>query len=416
MPFRSEAIEEQQRAALRRQRRLATGLLVAMALLFFVTWRVPAPPLWVQLLAAASEAALVGGLADWFAVTALFRHPFGIPIPHTAIVPRNKDRIGDNLGSFVERHFLQPDLLAAKLHSLDLGRRISAWLSVQENAERLARRAAAALPLLLHSLDDAALREFLRRTLRDQMRAANLAPPLGRLLQVMVEARHHQYLFDRALLLATETLMRHEERIYAKVSEKSGWWIPPSIDRTIARKLLTGIYELLEELADHDHEARIGFDRAVHELIDRLQHSTELHDRIDALKHELVENPAVQTYLTTVVTELRRLLIEDIAQPDSRLVTTMTDAFQSLGRNLARDDAMRARLDAALEHAIIELAVPWREEIGRFIAEVVHNWDTETVTERLELAVGRDLQYIRVNGTLVGALVGVVLFLVTRVL
>jgi uncharacterized membrane-anchored protein YjiN (DUF445 family) len=272
------------------------------------------------------------------------------------------------------------------------------------------------VPFVLGSLSDQELRAFLRRTLRDQLRAANLAPPLGRLLEVVVQAQHHQALFDRALLLATELLVRHEDRIYTIVSDKSGWWVPPSIDRTIARKLLTGVYELLEELGAHDHEARLGFDRAVLAFIDKLKHSPEFHARVDAMKHELLDNPVVQEYLGAVLDEVRRLVLEDIHAPGSRLVTTLADAIESLGRNLSRDDAVRARLNGTLEQAVIDVAVPWRQEIGRFIAEVVHTWDAQTVTERVELAVGRDLQYIRVNGTLVGALVGVLLFLASTFL
>jgi uncharacterized membrane-anchored protein YjiN (DUF445 family) len=406
-------MEALQRARLVRQRQLATGLLVLMAILFAATRLLPEPSLWVLLVRAASEAALVGGLADWFAVTALFRHPFGLPIPHTAIIPRNKNRIGDGLGHFVERNFLEPELLAAKLRSLDLGQRISHWLATPAHARRMAERLASAVPFVLQSLGDQELRGFLRRTLRDQLRAANVAPPLGRLLEVMTHARHHQVLFDRALVLATELLLRHEERIYAIVSEKSSWWVPPSIDRSIARKLVKGLYELLEELTAHDHEVRLGFDRAVVELIDKLKHSPEFHARVDALKHEMVENPVVQDYLDAVWDEMRRLVLDDIERSDSRLVTTLADALESLGRNLAREDGMRARLNGALERAVIDLAVPWRHEIGRFIAEVVHSWDTGTVTERLELVVGHDLQYIRINGTLVGALVGVALFLLS---
>jgi len=409
----SDTIEAAQRAALLRQRRLATGLLVVMALLFLATRLLPEPSFAVLLVRAASEAALVGGLADWFAVTALFRHPFGLAIPHTAIVPRNKDRIGDGLGRFVERNFLEPDLLTAKLRSLDLARRGSTWLAAPANARRLATRLAAAAPFLLDALGDQELRAFLRRTLRDQLSATNLAPPLGRLLEVMTQARHHQALFDRALLFTTELLIRNEERFYTIVSEKSSWWVPPSLDRTIAKRLLKGIYELLDELTAPDHEVRRGFDTAVAELIEKLKHSPEFHARVDALKHELVETPVVQEYLDAVWDELRRLVLADVQAPDSRLVTTLADALASLGRNLARDEAMRARLNATLERAIVDLAVPWRQEIGRFIAEVVHSWDTQTVTERVELVVGRDLQYIRINGTVVGALVGVALFLLS---
>lgn len=400
-----------QRAALVRQRRFAGALLLFMAAVYVSTRLVPDAPFWLQLVRAASEAALVGGLADWFAVTALFRHPFGIPIPHTAIIPRNQARIGVALGRFVERHFLEPALLAQKLRSLDLASRLGTWLAAPEHANRLATRIAKTLPWAVHAADDRALRDFAHRALHEQLAHVNLAPILGGLLEVLKAGGRHQELFDRALMVGSSLLADHEERIYALISDKSRWWVPPSIDRGIARRVITGLHELLEELADHEHEARRGFDLATHDFIERLKHSPELHARVEALKRELLDSPQLQKYFAAVWDELRTHVVQDAAGADSRIAGALAHALAALGATLMKDDPIRARVNRRIEALTVEFAVPWRTEIGTFIAEVVESWDTATMTDRLELVVGRDLQFIRINGTLVGALVGVMLFL-----
>lgn len=407
----AEQNEPGQRAALARQRRLAGGLLLFMAMVYVGARLVPEAPFWLQLVRAASEAALVGGLADWFAVTALFRHPFGIPIPHTAIIPRNQARIGVALGRFVERHFLEPDLLAQKLRSLDLASRLGQWLAQPAHAGRLAARITQALPWMVHAADDRSLRDFVRRALHEQLAQVNLAPMLGGLLELLKAGGRHQELFDRALVLGSELLARHEERVYALVSDKSRWWVPPSIDRRIARRVIMGLHELLEELADHEHEARQGFDAATHDFIERLKHSPEMQARVEALKRELLDSPRMQGYFAAVWEEVRRRVVEDAEAGDSRIAAALTHALAALGATLMQDEAVRARVNRRIEALTVEFAVLWRTEIGRFIAEVVESWDTATMTDRLELVVGRDLQFIRINGTLVGALVGVLLFL-----
>jgi len=399
-----------QRAALVRQRRLATALLLVMALIYVGARQVTEAPYWLQLLRAASEAALVGGLADWFAITALFRHPFGLPIPHTAIIPRNQARIGSALGRFVERHFLEPELLAQKLRSLDLALHLAAWLAEPARARRLATRIVAALPWAVHAADDRVLREFARRALQDQLAHVNLAPILGGLLEVLKAGGRHQELFDRALVAGADLLANNEERIYALVNDKSRWWVPPSIDRRIARRVIAGLHELLEELADREHEARRGFDAATHDFIERLKHSPELYARVEALKKDLLDSPSIQGYFTAVWDELRTRVERDASGEGSRLAEALAHALAALGATLLKDDAVRARVNRRIESLTVEFAVPWRTEIGRFIAEVVEGWDTTTMTDRLELVVGRDLQFIRINGTLVGALVGVLLF------
>lgn len=405
--------EHLQRRALRRHRMFATGLLLLAVAVLFATKTVPDPGFWVLLIRAGAEAALVGGLADWFAVTALFRHPLGIPIPHTALVPRNKDRIGRGLGSFVERNFLHPTLVAQKLQSIDIAARLSGWLARPENAQIIADRVVATVPFVLTSVQDRQIRDFLRRALHDQLGSVDLAHVFATVLRVLTESGQHHLVFDQALKTGRRLLAEHEDEIYRMVAERSKWWIPQTIDRAVAKSIISGMLQLLGELEDPNHQGRRRFDRAVAELIDRLEHSPDSKRRVEAIKEQILPSPAVQAYLESVWDRLREVILEDARAPDSRLRQVVAEAVRSLALAMASDRPMQDRLNRRIEDFVTSVVLPWRAEIGGFIAEVVRRWDAGTVSERIELEVGRDLQFIRINGTLVGALVGCLLFLIS---
>ena len=402
---------ERQRRALRRNRLLATGLLVAAAAAFFATRLAPEPGFWMLLLRAGTEAAVVGGLADWFAVTALFRHPLGLPIPHTAIIPRSKDRIGEGLGDFVERNFLAPEIIAARLRGFAPARRFSAWLAQPANAARAADQIAAALPYVIRSLGDRAVQDFVARSFGEQLKEMDLAPALGRMITLFTASGQYDALFDRALDSAAGLLAANADRIYAVVEERSRWWVPKAVNRRMATALIEGIEEVLIELRLPDSEGREHFRRGIEDLAAGLVASPERQRRFNEAKNRLIEHPDVQAWLAGIWDELRRIFLEDLAAPASRTREAIHTAILSLGQTLARDVQMQARLDATIEHAALAV-VPWRGQIGTLISEVVRSWDARTVTRRLELAIGSDLQYIRMNGTLVGACVGCALYLI----
>ncbi|HUZ72280.1 MAG TPA: DUF445 domain-containing protein [Stellaceae bacterium] len=411
----SPALEDEAplRRALRQSRMLATGLLALAAAVFLGSSAVPHPGVWIGLVHAGAEAALVGGLADWFAVTALFRHPLGLPIPRTAIIPKNKDRIGAGLGQFVERNFLAPTILAAKLADLAPVRHAAAFLAVPENARSVAAWAAAALPALIRSLEDRALREFVARSLQAQLGAAELAPALGHLIALLTRSGAYDALFDRTLEAAHAALAANADRLDAMVAERSRWWIPRTIDRRIAATLIAGIEDVLAELRRPESEARLGFRAAVERLAQDLVESPQWRRRVAAMKARLLEQKEVQAWLAASWDRLRDVVLADLAAPASHTRAALETGFASLGRALAADEAMQQRIHAGLEHIALAV-VPWRGQIAALIAEVVRSWDAGTVAARLELALGNDLQYIRMNGTLVGACVGCVLFLVAR--
>ena len=402
---------ERQRRALRHNRVLATGLLVIAAAAFFATHLAPAPGFWTLLLRAGAEAAVVGGLADWFAVTALFRHPLGLPIPHTAIIPRSKDRIGEGLGDFVERNFLAPEIIAARLRGFETARRFGGWLAEPENAARAADQISAALPYVIGSLGDRQVQEFVARSFGDQLREMDLAPIVGRLITLFTASGQYDAVFDRTLDAAHRLLAGNADRIYSVVDERSRWWIPKAVNRRIATALIEGLEEILAELSLPNSEGRERFRRAMEDVAAGLVASPERQRRFNEIKNRLLEQPEVQAWLAGIWDELRGIFLDDLAAPRSRTREAIHTALLSLGQTLAADAQMQARLDATIEHAALAV-VPWRGQIGALIAEVVRGWDARTVTRRLELAIGSDLQYIRMNGTLVGACVGCVLYLI----
>ena len=409
----SGSIEEFQRRALRRNRLIATALLGAMATIFLATNVVPEAGFWILLVRATAEAAVVGALADWFAVTALFRRPLGLPIPHTAIVPKSKDRIGEGLAAFIERNFLTPELVKAKLRAIDVARLFAEWLSCPANADAVADRLVRVVPYLLGAVEDRDIRDFIGNTVGRQLSAIDLAPILGRAITVLMADGVHERLLDRFLNLCREFLTNREDQLYAAAEiQRRRWWIPKAVNRQIAKAIVGGVIEIISNLRDPGSGPRQNLLRGIERLAQELCTSTEYRAHVEDAKLRLLEDPETRSWLSSIWDILERALQEDLASSTSRMRQTFAVAARSLGQDLLAKPEMRDRLNHTIE-ALATEAIPWRERLAQFIIEVVRQWDTKSFTERLELVVGRDLQYIRINGTLVGGLVGCLLYLVS---
>jgi uncharacterized membrane-anchored protein YjiN (DUF445 family) len=402
-----------QRRSLRRHRATATALLIVMGAAYFAAVRSGLSGFWMDLLRAGTEAALVGGLADWFAVTALFRRPLGLPIPHTAVIPNSKDRIGAGLGRFIERHFLEPELVAARLRSVGISRRLGAWLADRRNADLVSDRLVVIAAFLFRSLNDQKLQRLVQMTLRRQLREVELAPVLATLLGVLRRHGAPGQLLDHALRAVRDYVAGREDQILEIVEARSRWWVPRRIDRTVAKEITSGLIAYLEDLHQRDHEARTAFDAAIDRLIADLKHEPRYRERVNAMRDRFLAAPEVNAYIETLWQGLRAGLEREMAQPDSRLRQALSGALRSLGSAIAEDPDVQARMDRRIEEVVQTLIVPWRADIGHFVADVVRSWETRTIVDRVELAVGKDLQYIRLNGTLVGAAVGCAIFALT---
>jgi uncharacterized membrane-anchored protein YjiN (DUF445 family) len=412
LAMRSDELERQQLNRLRRSQAVATGMLAAAAAVFAATLSIPNPGDGILLLRAVAEAALVGGLADWFAVTALFRHPLGLPIPHTAIVPANKDRIGEGLARFLDRHFLTQDLLIPELRSVHIAERLAAWLAQRENASRLAAEIVKTLPYLLRATEDSQLKAFLGRALGAQLRGVALAPLVGQLVRALTAAGYHEAVLDGALDYARDFLARNEAKLLDAVTERRWRWMPRAINREIARVMLNGATQLIDDLRNPEGAARQSLLAQIGEAADEMTTSPEQALTLGRSGAAILRNPDFQAWVAASWQKIRDALLLDLKAPSSRLRRAIAIALASVGETLSADAEMRERLDATIE-AIVAEALPWRAEISRFVAEVVRRWEPRTFSDRIEAAVGADLQYIRMNGTIVGGLVGGVLYLLS---
>ena len=407
--------DQERHARLRRNRMYATGLLALMGTIYFSTYAVTDPGYAILMIRSGAEGGTVGGLADWFAITALFRRPMGLPIPHTAIVPRSKERIGNALGRFIEENFLTREVLLRRLRHAQFGHRAVAWLAAPATSPAVSGWIVRSLPQLLRALDSPELQAFARRTIGEQMSRADTAPIIGRLIQAMATSGEADRLFDSATEAAAGWLEEHREDVYRLVSERNRWWVPKAINRRIAAAIIDGLTDVLGQLREPDSSARQQFRDALQSLVDDLIRSPERRAEVDAAKRRLLAHPDVQNWLGSLWRNALAGALRDLEQPTPRAQGMIENLLQAVARALAADETALARIEAAIERVALTVVLR-RAEIGGIVADIVRSWDERSMTTRLELAIGSDLQYIRMNGTLVGAGVGALLFVVVHLL
>lgn len=408
----------------RRMRWTATGMLGAMAVLFFTSHGLVGDhPAWAYVNAFA-EAAMVGGLADWFAVTALFRHPLGLPIPHTAIIPMNKDRIADTMAQFLQENFLTPAVVARRMAGMNVAKAVGDFLVVSpEEAEtdtrtRITGGAAELLAEVLESLDPDRLGNQVRAGLGAQLSKIDMSPLAGRMLESAMTDRRHQPLIDGFIRWAGLTLEDNEETIreiiHHRVSGVLRW---AGLDKTISSNVLDGFYKLLAEvLVDPDHPLREKVEEGLAKLSQDLQHDPVTRERVEEMKRDLIENPAVAVWWMGVWERIRRSLITRARDPESGLGGEMRNILAELGEALKQDERLQLQINRFARRTAVGVATRYGGEIVTLVSETVKRWDATTITGRIENAVGRDLQFIRINGTLVGGLVGMTLHFITTLL
>ncbi|RAI60152.1 DUF445 domain-containing protein [Roseicella frigidaeris] len=401
------------RRALARHRAIATGLLAGMAGLMLLAYRLP-PGYWTDLLQAAAKAGVVGGLADWFAVTALFRRPLGLPIPHTAIIPRQKERLGQGLGRFVANHVFTEAEVARLLGRLDLAGILRGFLADPATARPAAEAIAASLPRLLASLGDGRARRLLGRLLPRLAGGPAGSRIVVRALRSLVEGGRHQEVFDLAITELRRLLVEKEDQlrtaIEGKVREEGGRLVGWALGATVARRALAGLTAELQRMEASDSDLRKAFELWIRTEVDRLENDPERAAALGRAMRKAMAHPTVAAWLGDVWARLRAALEADAANPGGRTVTLLEGAFSNAGTLLSEDPAARERLTLAVQRVLVRLMPAARVQLADFIAKVVAGWDTAQVTEKIELRVGRDLQYVRMNGTLVGFLVGGALF------
>lgn len=412
---------------LTRMKALATGLLVAAAGLYGLAMvmqqRAPAwAGVWAAV-AAFSEAAMIGAMADWFAVVALFRHPLGLPIPHTAIVPRNQARIGENLAAFICDHFLGTAQVVERLRAFDPARRLAQWMADPAHARQTSELVTGARRHVLTALEDPRVAAFVREAVLRRMAGIDIATWAGRLLAVLTEGRRHQALLDEVLQrvaarLEDEALQAEiAERIAAEVQVLRMVGLDLVAGRMGTRKLVAGLGRLIAEMGeDPAHPLRARFDGFVARLVDDLQHDPAMRLKAETLRADVLAHPELADYVQQLWQQAVEALRRDLHADDGVIRTKLADAVQALGERLAADSAMQDWLNGQWLQAAPGLVARWREDIRRHITERVARWPADELSRELELHIGPDLQYVRLNGTLVGGLIGLLIHAVTHAL
>nr|WP_298728453.1 DUF445 domain-containing protein [uncultured Steroidobacter sp.] len=403
---------------LRQMRRVATGLLIAVSILYVIAYVLERTHPWVAYVRAFAEAAMVGALADWFAVTALFRHPLGIPIPHTAVIPRSKDRIGEGLGRFVEENFLAPRIVAEKIQATDLAGGLAHWLSDPRNSTAAATGLMRGLAMIANSLSDDALRQLIRKYLLDRVERTELSPLLGRILAALMAQQGHDRLVDAMLRKAAELVREYEPQLRHAVSVRTSWlWRRLSVDRKVADRLVTVLDEILSTAAeDPEHVLRTRINDALEQLCQQLRSSPQFLAEGERLKKQLLEQPAFEEYLRGVGRELVDQIAAHAAGQDASIDSPLAEWLRGIAGKVLSDEPLRAELNVMLRAAVIRMFELQRHEVAHLIADTVKQWDADTLSSRMEGAIGADLQYIRVNGTLIGGLAGLLIHILTKTL
>jgi uncharacterized membrane-anchored protein YjiN (DUF445 family) len=409
--------EATRQAALDRMKRRATWLLVLATVVFFITRFFEHRYTWLAIVRATAEAAMVGGLADWFAVTALFRHPLGIPIPHTAIVPARKDRVGRTLGAFVQKNFLTREVIANRLRSIDVSTRLAQWLASPENVRQIARHAASALASAAELVHDEDVEAFIDRGVAERVRSMKAAPLLSKMLSVITADNRHQDLLNEAIHLAANAVEDSRALIRSRVEEETPWWVPSAIDEKIYRKIVSAIERTLIEVRDDAmHPLRERFDIAIDDFIEKLNNSPAVAARIEAIKEELLLSDTARRFSSGLWSRAKTALVRYAEAPDEVAPGAIERAINAFGEAVLKDSELLQKVDDFVVDIAMFLVDRYQSEVAELIAHTVASWDPDVTSRRVELAIGRDLQFIRINGTLVGGLAGMMIYLISKLM
>jgi len=387
----------------------ATGLLLAMAVLFVVTRLLQPNYPWLGYVKAFAEAAMVGGLADWFAVTALFRHPLGLPIPHTAIIPRNKDRIGEALASFINENFLIPSVVARRMRNIDVAGAAGRFLRTPAAEGRRIRQGASRLIAdIFEGLDDERLGGIVKGAIAARIQKMEVAPFLGHALASAINEDRHVPMLEAAIRWMARALEANEELIRDMVHKKANWALKlAGLDAKLADAILDGLRKLTTEMStDPAHPVRRKVEEALAQLANDLQTRPETKAKVEELKEQLLANRSVALWIDTLWQKGREAVIRAARNPDAAMAGRLGEVLKSMGHSLEQDSQIRSAINQFVRRAAAGMAQSYGSSIVKLVSETIRGWDARTVTARLEAAVGRDLQYIRINGTLVGGLVG----------
>ncbi|MGW7055614.1 DUF445 domain-containing protein [Streptomyces sp. NPDC054887] len=416
-PFAYSADDEEKRRGVRRMKATATGLLLLVAVIYVLaTWAERSGvDGWPAYVAAAAEAGMVGALADWFAVTALFKRPMGLPIPHTAIIPTKKDQLGTTLGSFVGENFLSEDVVRTRLRAIGVGSRVGAWLGEPDHADRVTDELSTALRGALTVLRDSDVQAVVGEAITRRADAAEVAPGIGKALENIVSDGAHDRAVDLVCTRAYAWLVLHGDSVMEAVEGGAPGWTPRFVDRKVGDRVYKELLRFISEMRDQpDHPARGAIDRFLTDFASDLQSDADTRARVERLKSEILGRGEVQDVIASAWASVRTMIISAAEDEQSELRLRVRSSLLSLGRRLATDGRLQGKLDGWLEDAAVYVVTTYRDEITSLISDTVAGWDAEHTSKKIEAHIGRDLQFIRINGTVVGALAGLLIYTVSH--
>jgi uncharacterized membrane-anchored protein YjiN (DUF445 family) len=412
-PLPSEAGK---RRELRRMKTSATLLLVLVAVMYVIAyrWQHHGGPGWVGYWAAACEAGMVGALADWFAVTALFRRPLGLPIPHTAIIPTRKDALGRSLQAFVADNFLSGEVVRDRVNRAGIPLRVGTWLAARRSADRVVGEAATAMRAVVDVLHDDDVQEILEHSLIRRLLEPPWGPPAGQLLDRIVRDGTHHRLVDLAIDETHRWLLDNDEVVLRVVRDQAPAWTPAFVDQAIALRVYAELVRFVGEVrVDPEHRSRLALDALLEKFADDLQHNPEIIEAAEQAKLRVLEHPEFRKALTALWSSVKTVLLTAADDPDSELRKRASLGLMSLGERIVADEGLRTKLDGWIGDALTHVVTTYRDEVATVISDTVGRWDADETSRRIEIQVGRDLQFIRINGTVVGALAGLVIHALT---
>ncbi|MFF5827941.1 DUF445 domain-containing protein [Streptomyces bacillaris] len=417
--FAYTAADAEKQRGVRRMKLTATGLLLFVALVYVLaTWAEHSGVTgWPGYVAAAAEAGMVGALADWFAVTALFRRPLGLPIPHTAIIPTKKDQLGQSLGSFVGENFLSGDVIRDRIHALGVGRRVGAWLAEPANADRVTAELATALRGALTVLRDSDVQAVVGEAITRRANAVEVGPGLGKMLERVVDDGGHRKVVDLICVRAHDWLVEHGDSVMDAVQGGAPGWTPRFVDKRVGERVYKELLRFVTEMRDMPgHPARASIDTFLTDFAADLQRDADTRARVERLKSEILGRSEVQDVIASAWSSVRTMLLAAAEDERSELRLRARASLMSLGAKLAADERLQGKVDGWLEDAAVHVVTRYRAEITSLISETVASWDADQTSKKIEAHIGRDLQFIRINGTVVGALAGLAIHTVSRAL
>ena len=392
---------------LEKMKQLATGLLLLVSMVFLVSAYYETWYPWVSYINATSEAAMVGAVADWFAVTALFQYPLGLKIPHTAIIPKRKDDIAEQFGGFVQNNFLSESVITEKIRSMGLSRRVARWISEPENAHAVAEQVTAGLAGIVKVVNDDDIQLMIETRVQEKIRTTSFAPMIGELLSFITSGKRQQELFEGGVAMGLYLLEDSDSDIRDKVVDETPWWFPSSVDTAIYVRIVRSVSKMLYQMqVDIYHPLRVRLMKVVNEFLEDLKHSDDIREKEIAIKEDLLTAPAVTDFTSSLWHDIKEVLVQQSENPDAELKKAIEQSVIKFGNSILEDDRLAAKIDGWAEDSARYLINTYGHEIASLISGTIEGWDPKATSERIEEQIGKDLQFIRINGTVVGGLVG----------